>query len=197
VSMIAVPAAEEVIGARAATSAGSKAAGSKAALPRDPGAHAAKLRGQGMDNAKIRKALRDMGYDGATAANVAPGNDSKQTPSSAAAASVDPAAAEPSSPATPAAPPASPGPSFPERFGHKTPSGTPSGLLLGLVLYPVALAFLRGGPAEMKSWFLAKFLNKTTPGPATPGSSGRSGIPKPGAAPAPGSGAGAGRTGFW
>jgi len=81
--------------------------------------------------------------------------------------------------------------------GARLPSGgSGSGLLLGLVLYPLVLAFLRDGPGGVKAWLKAKVLNQVTY-PATPGSSGKSGLPQPAtpghpAVPSPGAGGGGG-----
>lgn len=187
----AEPVAAKVVGARAGAAGGSKAA---VALPRDPGAHVAKLRGQGMDDQKIRKALRDMGYGGATVANVVPGNDAPTPPAPAPApAAADASSSTPAAADTPSSAPAGPsGPSFGQRVSNRVPSGGgASGLLLGLVLYPVALAFLRDGNAGMKAWFMAKFLNKVSP--ATAGASGQPGTGSGGA----GTGAGGGGGSSW
>lgn len=39
------------------------------------------------------------------------------------------------------------------------------GVLLALVAYPLALAYLQGGPTGLKDWFRAKFLNRTATDP--------------------------------
>lgn len=73
-------------------------------------------------------------------------------------------------------------------------SGVGSGMLLGLLVYPVVLAYLRGGTPRAKGWLRAKFLNETMPAPATPGSSGGSGAAGSGAA---GSGSAGSSSGSW
>jgi hypothetical protein len=45
--------------------------------------------------------------------------------------------------------------------------GTAAGAMLGALCYFVALAYLRGGTAGVKSWLAAKFVNKPT-GTASP-----------------------------
>jgi len=204
VSIAAVPAAEAV-GARAAAAGGaSKAASASKALPYSPHAHVTKLRSQGMDNQGIRKALRDKGYDAETAQNAAPGID--EPPPSAAPASSPSSGAADTPSSSPVSDTASSSSSeyagfdaprqrsLPERVGARLPSGgSGSGLLLGLVLYPLALAFLRDGPGGVKAWLKAKFLNQVT----YPASSGKSGLPHPAtpghpAVPSPGAGGGGG-----
>lgn len=51
--------------------------------------------------------------------------------------------------------PARPGPQPSRTFG-----GTGSGILLGLIAYPVLLAYINGGAAKVRQWFAAKWLNK-------------------------------------
>lgn len=43
---------------------------------------------------------------------------------------------------------------------------SPAGLLLGFVLWAAALNLLRGGPAQLRGWLAAKFLNKVYKAPA-------------------------------
>jgi hypothetical protein len=66
--------------------------------------------------------------------------------------------------AAPAAspPPASPGggPSLPS-MSVPASMQTGSGFLLGVFAWAVGLAYLRGGPAEVRKFLAAKFLNKT------------------------------------
>lgn len=156
----AEPAAAEVVGARAGAG---KAAASKS---RWAGKQATVLRDRGLSDAQIRDQLKGAGYDAKTSKAAAP---SKQPPAAPAdpvtpAASSTPAAGSSSSAAPPPA----------DRLGNAARSrasylsGKPgakingSGLLLGLVAYPLALAFIRGGPAGMKAWLAAKFLNRVS-----------------------------------
>ena len=44
------------------------------------------------------------------------------------------------------------------------PGGDAGGLMLALVLYPIALSVIRYGAAGPGMWFKAKFLNKTPAG---------------------------------
>lgn len=119
-------------------------------------------RAEGLSDAEIRTELRSEGFK---AADI----------NSALAKDPAPAKSEP----TPAAkPPASstehndgeyagfrgddePGPSMPNLV-----PGTPAGLMLAIILYPAALAYLTGGGTNLKAWFFAKFFNKT-PGDPT------------------------------
>jgi hypothetical protein len=59
-------------------------------------------------------------------------------------------------------PPASPGggPSLPS-MSMPAPMATGSGFLLGVFAWAIGLAYLRGGPAEVRKFLAAKFLNKT------------------------------------
>lgn len=63
-----------------------------------------------------------------------------------------------------------------------------AGLLLGLLAWALVLAYFRGGPAAVKGWLAAKFLNKpykpATSTPAAPG------LPSPSPGPALGPSAG-------
>jgi hypothetical protein len=166
-----------MVAAKAAAAAAGKVAGSKTAripadLPADPGAHVAKLRGQGMDDAQIRGALKTMGYSPASADNVAPGQArTKRDPSDLPVnSSADPRPA----PATPA--PAATQPRSAPPRSMPSPdigSGGVAGFALGLVATAVLINFMRGGPDQVKRWAKAKFLNVTTgaPGDTFPGGS--------------------------
>ena len=144
--MAAVPAAGKAIGARSAAAGGSKTAAGTAAssgkgLP-PAKAHSAKLKAQGQDTTQIRQALKDMGYDKATIDTHAPtGPDPAGPPQSA------------GSPQSPTSRPATP---------RGSSRGAGSGLLLGIVLYPIALAALRDGIPGIKAWLRAKFLNQVS-----------------------------------
>jgi len=112
------------------------------------------LRDQGRSNDQIRGALTDMGYPAATVANVVPGNPSP------APATTTPA---PSTTTEPADPPA-------RRIdapatGRALPppgAGDLSGFVLGLLGTALLVNFMRGGPAGVRAWFSAKFLNNVT-----------------------------------
>lgn len=128
--------------AKVATVAKTKTSG----LP-DQVAHTAKLRSQGLTDAQVTKALKDMGY-----------------PDQGAATSKTPRPA----PAT-AAPAAEPAPGRPA--GSKTrylPSppaqltGGAAGFLMGLGGTAVLINFMRGGTPGVKRWFAAKFMNVVT-----------------------------------
>lgn len=78
------------------------------------------------------------------------------------------------------------------------------GAILGTLTYVLALAYLRDGPAGVRAWLRAKFLNRVgpapapvpavprTPAPATPGARGQSGLADTATAGSGASGAGGG-----
>jgi hypothetical protein len=77
-----------------------------------------------------------------------------------------PPAATASAPAGPSTTPAAPAPtssgaglSMPGSVGAAANAG--GGFLLGLFAWALGLAYLRGGPTEVKKLLAAKFLNKT------------------------------------
>lgn len=154
-----------------------------AGLPRDPGAHVAKLRGQHMDDAQIRKALQDMGYSAADAKNVAPGSARVPKPASSAAAAIGPGptAATVATPKTPRPAPATAAPAAAPASGRLERSaatasrylsspasalpGGVAGFLMGLGGTAVLINFMRGGTPGVRRWFAAKFMNVVTGAP--------------------------------
>jgi hypothetical protein len=127
-------------------SAAAKVVAKKAAPLPEPVAHAAKLRGQGMTDAQVSKAMGDMGY-----------------PKSAPA------------PAAPSAPAPAPGPAISAGAGTgqarrsfptaSSSGGGAGGFILGLVGTAVLINYMRGGTEQVKRWAAAKFLNQTTADP--------------------------------
>lgn len=59
-------------------------------------------------------------------------------------------------------------------------TGDGSGVLLGVLAYPLLLALAKGGPAEVLAWLKAKFLNRV---PAAPGEIGGNAGPLGGVGP--------------
>lgn len=129
------------------------------------GAQVAKfLHQQGNTRDQVHAQLRRNGYSDADATRIA---DQEFHPAPA----PGPAARKP----TPA-PKAQPKRSRPRSGGSRRTSsgprvagtvrapGTLGGALLALITYPLFVAWLRGGNAEAKAWFEAKFLNKTSTG---------------------------------
>lgn len=64
---------------------------------------------------------------------------------------------------------------------------TLAGFILGMVGYAVAINLIHGGPAQVKGWFGAKFLNKPWTGATASSTLTASGSTSTPAAPAPGS----------
>lgn len=160
-SVAAAEPAAEAVGARTAAAGSKKAASTKWAHKQ-----AATLASRGQSNAQITQALKDAGYDAATAKAAAGQSSTSSTPQSSTS----------STPADPAADPTSTDPADPapdrtaqagaDRAGYL--AGKPgakingSGLLIGLVVYPVGMAFVRDGVPGIKAWFAAKFLNRVS-----------------------------------
>lgn len=153
-----------VVAARAA--AGATRAGGR---PRDPGRTIGQLRSAGKKDHEIRAHLRDQGYSDDVIANTMPGSDPKPNAKPAAA----PAQKKPA-PAGDAAAPESRGdasrPSRSPGWGG-TAGGSGAGVLLAVVLYPAAMAYLKGGTPALRSWVAAKFLNRTSKDPGAAGAS--------------------------
>lgn len=141
-------------GTRAFSRSGAKAAAADTGLLRE---RAASLRAEGLSDADLRRELRDEGF---TSADISSTLGPKSTGGDA-----------PRPPDAPAPPsrPAQPAPSTSRSVGIgplriRTP-GTPAGMMLAVVAYPAVLAYLTGGPVQLKAWFRAKFLNQTSTDP--------------------------------
>lgn len=127
---------------------------------------ARKLRGKGLDDDKVRESLRGLGFTRADA--------------DTAVASLGPTSQQPpKAPAKQPPPTAAPLPVGPSSGGQGTPSfeapdlskltlspprrpnpGDLGGFMAGLVLYALAINYLRFGPDGVKGWLGAKFLNR-------------------------------------
>lgn len=195
-------------------------AGGGSTRPRDPGRQVTKRRGEGASSDTIRAELAQAGYSDASIANAVPGQ-SKPKPKAKASSPSSPAAADSSPTSSPDSSPSSPAPadSSPTSSSSSedaadlaaraltlpSPSlpGSTGGFILGLLGTVLVVNYLRGGTPQVRAWFSAKFLNRPMV-TATPGSSGKSGLPVvPGPKPKPnpsagaGKGAGGGGTGSW
>lgn len=63
-------------------------------------------------------------------------------------------------PAAAPSPPPSPAPRVPSTSSTSSTGGNGAGVLLGMLGYAVLVNFLHGGPAQVRGWMAAKFLNK-------------------------------------
>lgn len=126
---------------------------------------ARKLRAKGATDEQVIEGLRGMGYS-ATEAKAAVTAISPASPAPQPAAK--PRGRTPG-PTTPAPAPSSPGPTGPSITLPQLPTPTLSppklsggdwgGFAAGLLAYVLFLNYLRFGPAGVKGWFRAKFLN--------------------------------------
>ncbi len=48
-----------------------------------------------------------------------------------------------------------------DRVPHTKPTSTGAGFILGLIAWTIVRSYLTAGPAGVKAWMAAKFLNKT------------------------------------
>lgn len=132
---------------------------------------ARKLRGKGLDDEKVRESLRGLGFSKADADRAL----SSLGPTGTQPAGV-PKESKPPTP-QPAGPSSGglggiPTPSIPTPDLSKvslTPPRRPSagdlgGFFAGLVLYALALNYIRFGPAGVKGWLGAKFVNRPATG---------------------------------
>lgn len=154
--------------------------------PDDVATLAAKLRGKGLSDDQVREGLRGMGFSSGdaqqavTSLNPAPAAGptgptspraskpaSKRTPAAARSRRGGGSASPSPKPSPPAgatfAPPSIPTPdlsSITLTPPRKPSAGDLGGFAAGLLLYALALSFLRYGPAGPKAWLMAKFLNR-------------------------------------
>jgi hypothetical protein len=146
-----------------------------AATPTETATLVKRLRGKGLSDAQVVDSLRGLGYPKAAAtaavgggpAPAAPGGSGGETPSPAAPStdtSDDEQADEPggdgngggrSKRALPSFDLPSPTLTPPRRLG----GGDVAGFLFGLFLFALGMNYLEYGPAGVKGWFRAKFLN--------------------------------------
>lgn len=141
----------------------------------------AKLRGKGLDDAQVAESLRGMGYsrrDAEAAAGITPAT--TQRPASSAPAPAGGAGGAGDRSTSGATPPGGPSiasiavPDLPSptlKLPRRLDGGDVAGFAAGLLLYTLALNYIRYGPSGVTGWMRAKFLNQVPSGPTLGGSS--------------------------
>ncbi|MEN8672579.1 hypothetical protein [Nocardioides sp.] len=147
------------------------------AQARDVATLARKLRGKGLDDQQVTEGLRGMGFSRAQSAQAVRDLGPTAAPAKTAAGrgrakkpgdtQVPPAApAPPAAPSTTArsfTPPAVPSlTNFTLTPPKKLDAGDVGGFLAGLLVYTLALNYIRSGPEGITAWLRAKFLNEPT-----------------------------------
>lgn len=136
-----------------------------AAEPKEVQALIRKMRDQGLDDATVIEGLRGMGYTQKDAAAAV--SSSAPAPTSAPTTEAPLAGQQPAQEGSPApSSPARPSLGMPDLSGitltppKKLSGGDVGGFLAGLLIYTLALNYLRYGPGGPTAWMSAKFLNQ-------------------------------------
>lgn len=144
-----------------------------------------RLRGKGLSDAEVAEALRGMGYsrrDAEAAAGITPSRTSQPQPAPAASPAAGGGGGAGGGSSQGATPPGGPSlaslatPDLPSptlKLPKRLDGGDAAGFAAGLLLYTLALNYLRYGPEGVKGWLRAKFLNQVPGGQPLPGAWGR------------------------
>jgi hypothetical protein len=149
-----------------------------------------RMRGKGLDDSQVTESLRGMGYSKRDAAaavqststgsssgsSTRAGGQAGGPTAQAGAAGGNPASGTGSSSGSGSPTLASFAPSIPSVSPTLTPpkrlnGGDLAGFMTGLLLYTLALNYIRFGKSGVTGWLSAKFLNRVTVGASTSGAS--------------------------